>query len=183
MSIRAMVFDLFDTLVDLHFDASDTTEVAGKQVHSFVLRLHEALRERAEVDFESFMKAVTEVDRTEGRPRYKEGREFPTLERFESVVRLLGLEDPELPEILTDAHMSGNGRWRILGAADDAKGQHEKPFHTARVIPLEVAVNEPASAARIPAKTGSRWTAKRRGGRLALCRLEDAAEAAPVRSP
>ena len=107
MPIRAMVFDLFDTLVDLHFDASDTTEVAGKQVHSFVLRLHEALRERAEVDFESFMKAVTEVDRTEGRPRYKEGREFPTLERFESVVRLLGLEDPELPEILTDAHMSG----------------------------------------------------------------------------
>ena len=78
---------------------------------------------------------------------------------------------------------AGNGRWRILGAADDAKGQHEKPFHTARVIPLEVAVNEPASAARIPAKTGSRWTAKRRGGRLALCRLEDAAEAAPVRSP
>ena len=29
MPIRAMVFDLFDTLVDLHFDASDTTEVAG----------------------------------------------------------------------------------------------------------------------------------------------------------
>ena len=101
-----MVFDLFDTLVDLHFDASDTTEVAGKRVHSFVLRLHQALRERAEVDFETFMEAVSEVDRTEGRPRYKEGREFPTLERFESVVRLLGLEDPELPEILTDAHMS-----------------------------------------------------------------------------
>ena len=107
MPIRAMVFDLFDTLVDLHFDASDTTEVAGKRVHSFVLRLHQALRERAEVDFETFMEAVYEVDRTEGRPRYKEGREFPTVERFESVVRLLGLEDPELPEILTSAHMSG----------------------------------------------------------------------------
>jgi len=100
-----MVFDLFDTLVDLHFDASDTTEVEGRQVHSFVLRLHQALRDRAEVDFEAFMEA--EVDRKEGRPRYKEGREFPTLERFESVVRLLGLEDPELPEILTSAHMSG----------------------------------------------------------------------------
>ena len=107
MPIRAMVFDLFDTLVDLHFDASDTTEVAGKRVHSFVLRLHQALRKRAEVDFETFMETVAEVDRTEGRPRYKEGREFPTLERFESVVRLLGLEDPELPEILTEAHMSG----------------------------------------------------------------------------
>jgi putative hydrolase of the HAD superfamily len=102
-----MVFDLFDTLVDLHFDPSDTTEVAGRRVHSFVLRLHQALRERAEVDFETFMEAVYEVDRTEGRPRYKEGREFPTVERFESVVRLLGLEDPELPEILTSAHMSG----------------------------------------------------------------------------
>jgi len=107
MPIRAMIFDLFDTLVDLHFDASDTTEVAGRQVHSFVLRLHEALRERAEVDFQTFMEAVAEVDRSEGRPRYKEGREFPTLERFERVVRLLGLEDPELPEILTSAHMSG----------------------------------------------------------------------------
>jgi FMN phosphatase YigB (HAD superfamily) len=107
MPIRAMVFDLFDTLVDLHFDASDTTEVAGKRVHSFVLRLHQALRDRAEVDFETFMGAVAEVDRNEGRPRYKEGREFPTLERFELVVRLLGIEDPELPEILTAAHMSG----------------------------------------------------------------------------
>jgi len=107
MPIRAMVFDLFDTLVDLNFDASDTTEVAGRQVHSFVVRLHEALRERAEVDFQTFMEAVAEVDRSEGRPRYKEGREFPTLERFERVVRLLGLEDPELPEILTRVHMSG----------------------------------------------------------------------------
>ena len=107
MPIRAMVFDLFDTLVDLHFDASDTTEVDGRQVHSFVLRLYQALRERAEVDFETFMEAVAEVDRNEGRPRYKEGREFPTLERFELVVRRLGLEDTELPEILTTAHMSG----------------------------------------------------------------------------
>jgi FMN phosphatase YigB (HAD superfamily) len=65
MPIRAMVFDLFDTLVDLHFDPSDTTEVAGKRVHSFVLRLHQALRERAEVDFETFMEAVSDVDLTE----------------------------------------------------------------------------------------------------------------------
>jgi len=107
MPIRAMVFDLFDTLVDLHFDASDTTEVDGRRVHSFVLRLHQALRERAEVDLETFMEAVAEVDRSEGKPRYQEGREFPTLERFELVVRRLGLEDPELPEILTDVHMSG----------------------------------------------------------------------------
>jgi putative hydrolase of the HAD superfamily len=107
MSIRAMVFDLFDTLVDLHFDASDTTEVDGRPVHSFVVRLHEALRERAEVAFGTFMEAVSEVDRTEGKPRYEAGREFPTLERFERVARLLGLEDPELPEILTRAHMSG----------------------------------------------------------------------------
>jgi HAD superfamily hydrolase (TIGR01509 family) len=107
MPIRAMVFDLFDTLVDLHFDASDTTEVAGRRVHSFVARLHGALRERAEVDLETFMEAVSEVDRSEGKPRYREGREFPTLERFASVVRLLGLEDPELAEILTVTHMSG----------------------------------------------------------------------------
>jgi putative hydrolase of the HAD superfamily len=102
-----MVFDLFDTLVDLRFDPSDTTEVAGKRVHSFVARLHKALLERAEVDFETFMEAVAVVDRSEGKPRYREGREFPTLERFASVVGLLGLEDPELPEILTATHMSG----------------------------------------------------------------------------
>jgi len=102
-----MVFDLFDTLVDLHFDASDTTEVDGRQVPTFVARLYQALRERAEADFETFMEAVAEVDRTEGRPRYKEGREFPTLERFASVARVLGLEDPKLPEILTTVHMAG----------------------------------------------------------------------------
>jgi putative hydrolase of the HAD superfamily len=107
MPIRAMVFDLFDTLVDLRFDASATTDVAGKPVHSFVLRLHGALCERADVDLETFMEAVSEVDRSEGKPRYKEGREFPTLERFASVVRRLGLEDPELPEILTRVHMAG----------------------------------------------------------------------------
>ena len=94
-------------MVHKYFPEPDTTEVAGRQVHSFVLRLHETLRERAEVDFQTFMEAVAEVDRSEGRPRYKEGREFPTLERFELVVRLLGLEDPELPEILTSAHMTG----------------------------------------------------------------------------
>ena len=60
MPIRAMVFDLFDTLVDLHFDASDTTEVAGRRVHSFVARLHGALRERAEVDLETFMDELRE---------------------------------------------------------------------------------------------------------------------------
>ena len=107
MPIRAMVFDLFDTLVDLHFDPSDTTEVAGRRVHSFVARLHSALRGRAEVDFETFMEVVSEVDRSEGKPRYREGREFPTLERFAAVVERLGLDDPELPEILTAAHMSG----------------------------------------------------------------------------
>ncbi len=107
MPIRAMLFDLFDTLVDLHFDASDTTEVDGRRVHSFVARLHGALRERAEVDFDAFMEVVSEVDRSEGKPRYREGREFPTLERFTSVVNRLGLDDPELPKILTAAHMSG----------------------------------------------------------------------------
>ena len=107
MSIRAMLFDLFDTLVDLHFDPSNTTEVEGRRVHSFVARLYAALRKRAEVGLDSFMEAFSEVDRSEGKPRYREGREFPTLERFTSVVKRLGLDDPELPEILTAAHMSG----------------------------------------------------------------------------
>ena len=100
-----MVFDLFDTLVDLRFDASQMTEVAGRRVHSSALRLHDALCQRAPVDLERFLQVLFEVDHDERRPRYEEGREYPTLERFRSVVRLLGLEDPALPELLTRTHM------------------------------------------------------------------------------
>jgi FMN phosphatase YigB (HAD superfamily) len=100
-----MVFDLFDTLVDLRFDASQMTEVGGRRVHSSALRLHDALCQRVPVDLERFLQALLQVDHGERRPRYAEGREYPTLERFRTVVRRLGLEDPTLPELLTRTHM------------------------------------------------------------------------------
>ena len=46
MPIRAIVFDLFDTLVDLDFDSLPRAEIAGRKLPPSVPALHEATRPR-----------------------------------------------------------------------------------------------------------------------------------------
>jgi putative hydrolase of the HAD superfamily len=105
MAIRAVVFDLFDTLVDLSMHGLPRVEIGGRSVPSTAGALHEVVANHSDVDFERFIAALTEVDRAFRETRYAQGLELPTLERFEAVVDQLGIDAPELPEVLTETHM------------------------------------------------------------------------------
>jgi FMN phosphatase YigB (HAD superfamily) len=105
----AVCFDLFDTLVDQHMDRLPRVALGdGKDdpgLPSTVGALHRAVREHAEIELAAVAGALREVDREIRDPRYREGRELPTLERFTALVARLGIEAPELPARLTEVHM------------------------------------------------------------------------------
>ena len=105
MPVRAIVFDLFDTLVDLFFERIPRVDWRGRAVPSTAIALHAAVSERAEISFDDFGEALAAVDEGFRESHYAKGRELPTEERFTAVVRRLGLEDPDLPEVLTSIHM------------------------------------------------------------------------------
>ncbi|MCH8891208.1 MAG: HAD family hydrolase [Myxococcales bacterium] len=105
MAIRAVVFDLFDTLVDLSLHDLPRIEIGGRSVPSTAGALHEIVAAYSDVDFERFIAALTEVDRAFRETRHARGLELPTLERFEAVVDRLGIDAPELPGVLTETHM------------------------------------------------------------------------------
>lgn len=106
MPIRAVVFDLFDTLVDLHMDRLPPIEIDGKRYPSTAGQLHALVNERAPVPWPDFMQALYAVEREVRAPRAEQGRELPTLERMEEILRRLGLRDAALAERLTETHMA-----------------------------------------------------------------------------
>jgi HAD superfamily hydrolase (TIGR01493 family) len=105
MPLRAILFDLFDTLVDLYIERLPEVEFAGRRVRYTTAALHAEIMKRAEVDFETFARALAAVDRELRAEREGAGRELPTLERFEALAARLGLPHPDLPEALTRVHM------------------------------------------------------------------------------
>ena len=105
MAIRAVVFDLFDTLVDLSLQNLPRVEIGGRSIPSTARALHQAVATHSEIGFERFIAVLTEVDRALRETRYARGLELPTLERFEAVVDRLGIDAPELPGVLTETHM------------------------------------------------------------------------------
>ncbi len=107
MAIRAVVFDLFDTLVDLSWSGLPQAEIGGRVVPTTVGVLHEVVSRRCEIAFEPFVEQLLELDRGFRESHYAKGLELPTLERFETVAESLEVEDaPELAAELTAAHMA-----------------------------------------------------------------------------
>lgn len=104
MPIRAILFDLFDTLVDLDMRALPEVRIDKGLVRSTHGIVHGALSERVAVEFDLFAETLREVDQERAR-LHREGREYPTLDRFAELTRRLGLNDPELPGLMTEAHM------------------------------------------------------------------------------
>jgi len=102
---RAVVFDFFDTLVDLLQEKLPTEEHHGAPVSASVHACHAALSERADVPFDVFTRAVVEASKAFAKSHYAKGLEVPTQLRFEDVTRRLDLDDAELPAILTRVHM------------------------------------------------------------------------------
>ncbi len=105
MPVRAILFDLFDTLVDLYIERLPEVELAGRRVRYTTAALHAEIMKRADVDFETFARALATVDRELRAEREAVGRELPTLERFTVLSERLRLADPTLPEALTRVHM------------------------------------------------------------------------------
>jgi HAD superfamily hydrolase (TIGR01549 family) len=104
--IRAVVFDLFDTLVDLRFEDLPTVEHAGQRLPASSRRVHAAVAERIEIDFDTFNQALLAGVRDFGESHYARHREVPTFERMSDVLARIGLEDVELAERLTRIHMA-----------------------------------------------------------------------------
>ena len=108
MPVRAVSLDLFDTLVDLHFDRLPAPELGGRAVPSTLGAQHAVLAERGhDVELESYARALADSDRELAESHWKRGLEVPTRLRFERLRDRLGLTDPELPEALTRRHMGG----------------------------------------------------------------------------
>ena len=105
MPIRAVIFDLFDTLVDLSMESLPRTEHRGREFPSTMGRLHDAVSDHVDLSFDDFAAVLIEVDREHRVSRHRKFREFPTVERFEILCERLDLADPKLPRILTNVHM------------------------------------------------------------------------------
>lgn len=105
MQVRALSFDLFDTLVDLPMTALPRVEIAGRRIPTTVGALHAAYAARHPIRFDDFANALREVDREWRATFWEQGRELPTALRFARLLERLEVRDPALPAILTDVHM------------------------------------------------------------------------------
>jgi putative hydrolase of the HAD superfamily len=104
-AVRAISFDLFDTLVDLPMGGLPRVAIGGREIPTTAGALHAAFAQRHPIGLEAFGAALRDVDREWRAAHWEQGREFPTLLRFERVVERLGVRDAALPQVLTDVHM------------------------------------------------------------------------------
>jgi FMN phosphatase YigB (HAD superfamily) len=119
MPIRAVIFDLFDTLVDLHYDRIPRERHAGRPVMPTARSLHAAVAERTPIDFERFMDVLFAVDHELVHPRYARDLEVSTEERFTAVVERLGVDEPGLSGRLTAIHMGAIRDHTVVPAHHD----------------------------------------------------------------
>lgn len=107
MPIRAVVFDLFDTLVDLRTESIPFEEHGGRRIPAFVMRLYRLVAEIEEVDLGVFMDVNREVDSELRKSRYAQDLEVPSTLRFGLLIERLGIDDPTLGERMVETHMAG----------------------------------------------------------------------------
>lgn len=105
MAVRAVVFDLFDTLVDLRFEDLERLEHKGKWLPASVTALHETVARHISLDLAAFLEELHVVDRAMREIQVEEGREISTRQRFATLAERLELAVPGLPDVLTEVHM------------------------------------------------------------------------------
>jgi putative hydrolase of the HAD superfamily len=107
MPIRAISFDLFDTLVDLLTETIPREEYQGRSMPRMLTRLHALIAEKTPVDFDDYLRTMKEIDGEFRQSHYSVHRELPTLDRFEALLARLGIDDPDLAHSMVEAHMNG----------------------------------------------------------------------------
>ena len=118
MPLRAVVFDLFDTLVDLRWEKLPASEHRGRKLPATASRLHERVSRLARIDFDTFVDTMLAGDRAFAESHYREDREVPTRLRFTDLLERLGLEDATLVEALIAEHMG------VLRSGVEVLGHH-----------------------------------------------------------
>jgi len=122
MRYRALVFDLFDTVV-LFSQRVPTIQVAGTTWRSTMGWLREQLeRDLPGVAFDDFLTAMTEVTREIVGERHPQYYEVPSRERFRRVLARLGHDHPaarQTAERLSLGHMAH------LAASTEMPAEHE----------------------------------------------------------
>jgi putative hydrolase of the HAD superfamily len=128
--LRAIVFDLFDTLVDLRFERLPVIEHEGKKLPASTSALHERVRSRVEIELGAFVDTMIAGDREFAESHYRHDREVPTELRMGNLLRRLGVEDDALARELTRLHMgvlrSGVERLDHHGAVLDTLGRTQR---------------------------------------------------------
>ncbi len=105
MAPRAVLLDLFDTVVDLHMEDLPSFQVGERTLRGTQPQLHAALSRHCDIDLETFVRELAASDEAAREPIYEQGREYPTIERFGHFLARLGISDPDLAELLTATHM------------------------------------------------------------------------------
>lgn len=103
--IRAVSFDLFDTLTDLRMEQLPPVEIDGRRAPATTHALHQVLEVRHDVSMERFLGALLDVDERWRRDELPLGIEFPTTKRFAQVLESLGIDDVKSVGTLTEVHM------------------------------------------------------------------------------
>jgi HAD superfamily hydrolase (TIGR01509 family) len=109
MPVRAVLFDLFDTLVRFDRRRLPAVEIGGRLVHTTAGRLHPLLRDWAPaVTLEAFYQALLESWAEAERRRAADHREVAAPERFAHLLRCVHLDPdacpPDLLRALLETH-------------------------------------------------------------------------------
>ena len=115
MTYRAVLLDLFDTLVRFDRERMPEIQINGKTVRSSAGMLHRILITQApQIGLEACYEALGESWREAERLRALDHREVSALDRFAHFFRRLGLDETALPvgfgRSLIDAHRGALGR-------------------------------------------------------------------------
>lgn len=109
-SYTALIFDLFDTLVDFRRDCMPLIQVMGTEVRSTSRHVYDQFRSvRPDIPFEAFYAAFMDGYREAERIRAQALREITAEERFRLVLSRLQVPldevPPDFPEWLAEIHM------------------------------------------------------------------------------
>jgi FMN phosphatase YigB (HAD superfamily) len=103
--VEAVVFDLFDTLVDLYTEKLPRIEYRGLMIPASARALHASLPHRNGIEFDEFARSLAGVDGEFKISHYDKGVEVPSEVRFAALCERLGMMDPRLPTIMAHVHM------------------------------------------------------------------------------